>query len=146
MIEEIACKTVTLGLATASVYLPLAQLPTDDAHLGIVREYGSFGLLIVFVLGFLWILKGLAPIISGMLQKSVDGFLGELAQQRTAREAADIRHIQSIEKFRDDFREMLSSHKTAIVDSINKQSDAMEKLAEGLESRPCQLPIRKQQP
>lgn len=138
IMDELVFKTIGLVGATIGMYVPLAQIPVDDGTLGIVREYGSLGLLVILVLGFLWILKGLSPIVVGMLQKSVDGFLAELSKQREAREQADIRHIQAIEKFRDDFREMLGSHKNAIVESITKQGEAVEKLTDELSKRPCQ--------
>ncbi len=154
--EVIAAIVVPSGVifgSLATALLATGGLDQDERIFGVsisaVRELGSFGLIVVAVLGGLWIIKkGLefaVPKFIEFLEATTSKFLLE---QKTMREgfASEMKEERSLrEKSLTDFREMLSAHRSSLGEKMDGVREAVEdgnKISEELviqlKGRPCQ--------
>lgn len=108
-----------------------AEIPSELSFVKSIAEVGSFGL--VAFAGVFLLIKGL-PAFLNALTTSQANFLSALDKERELRE-----------KTKDDFREMLASHKghlaermDNVVDSIEKGNTLTAELVQELKDRPCQ--------
>lgn len=148
------------GVAQASL-LAVATSADENFNLGpwvaAVREFGSFGIIILIFLGLGWLLKKYVPVILEQQEKRYNAFLTELAMTRTTYDASLAAERQLREHSMAAFREMLSAHKadqgSKLVDVRSAVDAGMEKLSDGIEegnritqtlvnelkARPCQI-------
>jgi len=133
MIDNLMLLTKTTGGGLAII--ATVDIANGTSVADMVREFGSFGLIVVLVLGCLWVAKCTAPLVLKSLTDTRDLFLAEIREERLSRE-----------KSQDAFREMLQSHKRDTLAALERQTAMLEKqqltfetLIESLEIRPCQM-------
>lgn len=157
MLNEITCQVVKSCLVTGVGIFGFLATTADiqderifGVSVGVVRELGSFGLIVVLVLGVLWLFKKAVeiavPKMVEFLEKTSSNFLGELEKTREGHAAEMVAERAAREKSVDAFREMLQAHKSDLgnkLDAIRETTAAgntiSEKLVTELETRPCQI-------
>lgn len=157
MLQDISCQIIKSCIVTGVGVFGFLATTADiqderifGISVGVVRELGSFGLIVVLVLGVLWLFKKAVeiavPKLVEFLEKTSTNFLAELEKTREGHAAEMMAERAAREKSVDAFREMLQSHKHDLgikLDAIRETSAAgntlTEKLVTELETRPCQL-------
>jgi hypothetical protein len=150
---------LVVAAGIGSISLVATGIPEEHlfgVSVSTIRELGSFGLVAVFVLGVLWMIKGLAPKALDFLKDAKDGFLNELSAIRATHaeemKQARVANAQELAQERasreaqvDAFREMMSAHRTTMeaqfsaLKQINEDGNkAINSLVEELKERPCQ--------
>lgn len=117
---------------------------------GVIRELGSFGLIVVLVLGVLWLFKKAVeiavPKFVQFLEKTTETFLAELEKTREGHAAEMVAERAARERSVDALREMLAAHKHDLGVNIDKLretaaagNELTEQMIQELHERPCQM-------
>jgi len=135
-LTSLAIKSISIGSA-AMLAVGVAGIPTGESPTWwvlFVREFGSFGVLVAFSLLVILGLRAMVPKMFDLFVGTIDAFKQEMKEERLARE-----------KSVNDFREMLSSHKSdlggkliEVRQAIEDGNDINQSLVSELQKRPCQ--------